>query len=95
MAPLRGLVTTVVRGFGYNVTHVVTVPHAALLSASVINAPFTAIKTPLISRCGRRIKSVQSMVVVMQAGTPVRCRPCQQLTSIYEQDELVEVVYRG
>jgi hypothetical protein len=78
------MVTAVVRGFGYGITHVATVPPAALEPMAWPGAshPFTGIRPPVVAQCGNRIRSCQDAIVVMEAGTAVRCRRCQRITGI-------------
>ncbi len=71
-----GLCDVVVRGFGYEITHAVRVPIAALETMTWIK-PFTGVRTPLLGRCGKRIRSVQQAVVVMQPGAEVSCDACK------------------
>jgi hypothetical protein len=80
-------VTTVVRGFGYEVTHVVTVPTEILLDCSWLKSGFTGIPTPVAARCTKQIRSVQDVVVMMEVGTPVKCKDCVRWTGIVKQTE--------
>ena len=73
---LVGLRDVVVRGFGYEITHAARVPAAALEPMTWI-APFTGVRTPIVGRCGKRIRSVQKAVVVMKFGTEVSCDVCK------------------
>jgi hypothetical protein len=86
-APAPDKVTVVVRGFGYKTTHVATVPLIALepMAWPSPNYPFTGIRMPVVARCLNRVRSCQKAVVVMQAGTLVRCRRCQRITGIRRQ----------
>lgn len=63
----------VVRGFGYGVTHVAIVPRSQL----ALKPGFVA--KPIAGRCGRTIRSVRDVVVVMSLETPIRCRECARL----------------
>lgn len=83
------LVTTVVRGFGYGITHVVTVPRGALEPMFWPGPahPFTGVQGPVLARCGHRVRSAQSAVVVMKPGTAVKCRDCARVTGIDRQPE--------
>lgn len=85
-------VTTVVRGFGYEITHVVTVPRDALESAAWPGPShtFTGICTPVVARCGNRVRSCQPVIVVMKPGSRVKCRHCARITGIEHQAALCE-----
>lgn len=70
------MIDVVVRGFGYDVTHAVRIPSASLKPMEWIK-PFTGIRTPIVGRCGKKIRSVQKAVVVMRPGTKVTCDGCK------------------
>jgi hypothetical protein len=75
------LLTVVVSGFGYTITHAAQVP-ASALEAMAWPGPdyrFTGIRSPVAALCGITVRSVQAAVVMMQAGTKVRCRACLAL----------------
>lgn len=81
------MLTVVVRGFGSEMTHVVTVPRSLLVSSSWPSPsyPFTGIPTPVMAECFTVPRSVQPVLVVMNPGTKVRCRQCRRVTGITEQ----------
>ena len=81
------LVTTVVRGLGYEVTHLVTVPGAALepMAWPGPKYPFTGIRAPVVAACGTRVRSCQPVLVVMLPGSRVTCRYCVRITGIKRQ----------
>ena len=79
------MLTAVVRGWGYEISHVVTVPLSSVVEAESLGVPFDALRTPLVARCGRRIRSSQPVVVIMAVGTPVRCELCRAFTGIEAQ----------
>lgn len=88
-----GMVTTVVRGFGYEITHVATVPRRALepFAWPGPSHTFTGIRTPIMARCGRRVRSCQPVLVVMAPGSLVKCQPCALISGLECQPESAEV----
>ena len=83
------MATVVVSGFGSQITHVVTVPAAAMEAMAWPSEryPFTGMRTPVVARCGSRVRSCQPCVVVMKPGAPVRCKHCERATGISKQPE--------
>ncbi len=79
--------TVVVRGFGYVITHVATVPRSAFepMAWPGPQHTFTGVRTPVVARCGNRVRSSQDAVVVMRPGTGVGCRRCARITGIERQ----------
>jgi hypothetical protein len=82
--PSPGLVmlAVAVRGFGYAVTHLAVVPRPVLERMTSLGAEFTGVRTPVVAACGRRVRSCQPAVVVIEHG-PVRrwCCCCARLAS--------------
>lgn len=81
------MTTTVVRGFGYEITHVVTVPTEILMDCSWLQSPFTGIPTPVAARCGKSIRSVQDVVVMLAVGAKVKCKDCVRWSGLAEQSQ--------
>jgi hypothetical protein len=79
--------TTVVRGLGYAVTHVVTIPSDAVQDCAWPSPayPFRGVSTPLMARCGHSVRSVQPFVAVMASGTRVSCRQCRMFSGVEVQ----------
>jgi hypothetical protein len=85
----KDLATTVVRGFGYEITHVVTVPRT-IFEPMAWPGPahtFTGIQTPIVARCGNNVRSCQPVLIVMEPGSLVKCRHCARVTGIIRQAE--------
>jgi hypothetical protein len=80
-------VTTVVRGFGYEMTHVVTVPRSSLHEAEQFGYPYVGFAAPVMARCGQQPRTLNGMLVSMESGTPVRCKHCQRFSGIKMQTE--------
>lgn len=74
---------TVVRGIGSEMTHVVEVHVASRVALSMIGSPFTGFYPPVATKCARTLRA-QAMVM-MTAGTKVKCSQCRRLTGIEEQ----------
>jgi len=78
VSALAETTAVMVRGFGYDVVHGATVPATAFLDCAwpTPKYPFTGVATPIVARCGRQVRSVRDVVVVMQPGTTATCRDC-------------------
>lgn len=74
----------VVRGFGYDITHAARIPAQAVEAMEWIT-PFTGIRTPIVGRCRKRVRSVQKAVVVMQPETEVSCEVCKAVLEMMDQ----------
>lgn len=85
------MITAVVRGFGYDVTHVVTVPETSAARYSVFGSVFTGLQTPLMARCGKQVRSIQDIVVVMAPGTKVKCVQCRRFSGVEVQPDEKEL----
>ena len=69
-----------VSGFGYGKIHAVSPPtleHVMDCSWPTPDYPFRGIPKPVLALCGRQIRSVQDVVIVMQPGTEINCRECR------------------
>ncbi len=81
------MLTLVVRGFGYDVRHVVTVPQSSVITSAWPSEayPFQGVRTPVIARCGVTIRSVQPVLVVMALGTLATCTQCARWSGLRHQ----------
>lgn len=75
-------VDRVVRRWGSDKTHVVTVPEETIQPASMFRTEFDAISGRLTARCGTRVNRPSEFAVVMRPGTRVLCLPCRHITGI-------------
>lgn len=86
------MITTVVRGFGYDVTHVITVPETSAATYSVFGSVFTGFRTPLMAHCGKQVRSIHDVVVVMAPGTKVKCVQCRRFSGVEVQPDEKETL---
>ena len=79
----------IVRGFGFGITHLAEVPESSLFPSSWPSEryPFTAVLTPIVALCEVEPRSVQPVLVVMEEGTTVKCKPCRLVLKYREQLE--------
>lgn len=79
-SPGLAMMAVAVRGFGYAITHLAVVPTPALEPMTSLGAAFTGVRTPVVAACGRRVRSCQPAVVVIESGPVKRwCCCCLRL----------------
>lgn len=88
--PADELLTVVVTGFGYAITHAASIP-AALLEPMAWPSPrypFTGLRSPVAAICGITVKSVQPCVIVMDirpqlpGNVRITCRTCRRMVDL-------------
>lgn len=75
-------VDKVVRRFGSDKTHVVTIQPDIIQPYSVFRTEFKGIPGPLTARCTTRVCTKSQVAVIMRPGTQVLCRACRIITGI-------------
>lgn len=78
-----------IRGWGSDVTHVATVPAAAVATYTwLTDDEFEGVPTPVVTACGAMLRAAHGQHVVMVlARGKVRCPRCRRLTGVVDVDE--------